>query len=355
MANEDCTTSNEQHASSSTINLLEFIAKHKDKEYKCILSSEASLIDLKQRLFELTKVSIEKQKIITKSNKMKKILTSKSVIKFVDLELKPIDLKFTLMGTPDSQIFVDPSQMDELPEVIDDLDFDYFPESGVKSVGSDPHNLQKLKEKMDNVQIHVINPPRPGKKLCVLDIDYTIFDCKDARTSSHNIDVHIRPHVHEFLTAIYKDYDICFWSQTHWRWLEMKLTECNILTNSAYSISFVLDKTSMFKVTSEVTGKKRVHYVKPLQFIFSKFPQSYNFRNTVHVDDLSRNFAMNPSNGIKVSAFKDCSTARQHDRELLDLKDYLELAASKSDDVRQCNLRNWKKELKELRNKQPNK
>jgi hypothetical protein len=25
-------------------------------------------------------------------------------------------------------------------------------------------------------QVKILNPPRPGKKLCVLDIDYTIFD-----------------------------------------------------------------------------------------------------------------------------------------------------------------------------------
>ena len=33
--------------------------------------------------------------------------------------------------------------------------------------------------------------------------------------------------------------------------------------------------------------------VKPLQYIWAKFPQ-YNAGNTVHIDDLSRNFAMNP-------------------------------------------------------------
>lgn len=38
--------------------------------------------------------------------------------------------------------------------------------------------------------------------------------------------------------AVYKDFDICVWSQTSWRWLELKLTELGILTNPNYQISF---------------------------------------------------------------------------------------------------------------------
>ena len=40
------------------------------------------------------------------------------------------------------------------------------------------------------------------------------------------------------------------------------------------------------------------HQVKPLQIIWSKFPQ-WSARNTLHLDDLSRNFALNPSCGVK--------------------------------------------------------
>ncbi|KAJ1480510.1 hypothetical protein T484DRAFT_1810442, partial [Baffinella frigidus] len=31
----------------------------------------------------------------------------------------------------------------------------------------------------------------------------------------------------------------------------------------------------------------------------------YNESNTVHVDDLSRNFALNPQQGLKISAYKE--------------------------------------------------
>ena len=36
----------------------------------------------------------------------------------------------------------------------------------------------------------------------------------------------------------------------------------------------------------------------------SQFDQQYTPANTIHVDDLSRNFALNPSNGLKVKAYK---------------------------------------------------
>ena len=45
--------------------------------------------------------------------------------------------------------------------------------------------------------------------------------------------------------------------------------------------------------------------VKPLAVIWGKFPQ-YDCTNTVMVDDLRRNFLMNPSNGIKVNLLERC-------------------------------------------------
>ena len=37
-----------------------------------------------------------------------------------------------------------------------------------------------------------------------------------------------------FLTAVYAHYDLCIWSQTSWRWLELKLTELGFLSNPNY-------------------------------------------------------------------------------------------------------------------------
>lgn len=43
-----------------------------------------------------------------------------------------------------------------------------------------------------------------------------------------------RPHMDAFLTAVYEYYDLCVWSQTSWRWLELKLTELGFLSNPNY-------------------------------------------------------------------------------------------------------------------------
>ena len=129
------------------------------------------------------------------------------------------------------------------------------------------------------------------------------------------------------------------WSQTSWRWLEVKLTELGMLTHPGYKITFVLDKTSMFQIVStNKSGKSLTHYVKPLQIIWSKFPQ-WSSKNTVHLDDLKRNFALNMSSGLKCTGYyrkkrkKRNSAGGVNDSELLGLGRFCELLAT-TDEVK---------------------
>ena len=57
-----------------------------------------------------------------------------------------------------------------------------------------------------------------------------------------------RPYMDYFLSELYPYYDIAIWSQTSWRWLELKVTELGMMTSESYKICFVLDKSNMFKV-----------------------------------------------------------------------------------------------------------
>ncbi|KAI3619268.1 ubiquitin-like domain-containing ctd phosphatase 1 [Moniliophthora roreri] len=92
--------------------------------------------------------------------------------------------------------------------------------------------------------------------------------------------------------------------------------------------SAVLDRTCMFTVFSERGGKAVQHSVKALQIIWNHFPQ-FNATNTIHVDDLSRNFALNPQCGLKIHAFKNAhSPQAMADRELFKLSRYLAYIAS---------------------------
>ena len=108
-----------------------------------------------------------------------------------------------------------------------------------------------------------------------------------------------------------------------------------MLTHPGYKICFVLDKTSMFQVVStNRSGKKVTHHVKPLQIIWSKFPH-WNSRNTVHLDDLSRNFVLNLGSGLKCTAYyrkkkkgRSAAAIGSKDQELLGIGRFLELLAT---------------------------
>ena len=100
------------------------------------------------------------------------------------------------------------------------------------------------------------------------------------------------------------------------------------MINNQYKFLFVLDKTSMFTIkSSKRDGTTIVHHVKPLQLIWTKFPQ-YGSHNTIHLDDLSRNFALNLKSGLKCKAYYRKKSSARRDVELLGLTQYLRLLAT---------------------------
>jgi len=194
---------------------------------------------------------------------------------------------------PGSFMLVGTARENQLQEVMVE------PGAVATAVRSELH-LQRLQAAIQATDITVLHPPRESCRLLVLDLDYTVFDCK----SSAPIQQCKRPFTDELLAQVYPYYDIAVWSQTRWHWVEAKLTEMGLLTHPKFSISFCMDRSSMFTVTSvDRRGQPRIHEVKALEVIWAKFP-GFGPHNTVHVDDLGRNFAMNPRNGIEVSPFR---------------------------------------------------
>jgi ubiquitin-like domain-containing CTD phosphatase 1 len=114
-------------------------------------------------------------------------------------------------------------------------------------------NGENLKKFTEHTQVYLINPPREGKPLLVLDLDHTLLDFSRRALESdttHQVGqgsaaLMKRPYMDEFLIDVYKYYDLVVWSQTSWRWLETKLIELGMITNPSYKFCFVLDKTSM--------------------------------------------------------------------------------------------------------------
>ncbi|OSD08539.1 HAD subfamily IIID h [Trametes coccinea BRFM310] len=334
------------------------------KPFSLDVAESDRVYDLKAALMSLTNVPPERQKILGLVKG--KLPTDDERIG--DLKLLS-GKKFTLVGTPEGHEIKDPNELEFLPDVVNDLDVDFSadPAAATEYI-NDQRNRRKVDQHTKKLQPSLINPLREGKRLLVLDIDYTILDTKPLTSGALPPQECARPGLHEFLEAVYPHYDICIWSQTSWIWLETKLVELGMLGGIRnYRIAFgknasrcldcngpfndcsvVLDKTCMFTVFSKKDGQPYKHSVKALQIIWNHFPQ-FGPSNTIHIDDLGRNFALNPGEGLKISAFKNAHTdAARADRELFKVARYLLHLANTHPDFRKAKHSKWKDVVKSL-------
>lgn len=283
-----------------------------------------TLRELKQRLDSELDVPHEKMRLMGFTNACGQAVSEND--RLCDLSFKKTRT-FMLMGTVREQ------QLREPPPQAPAGSPPPPPDPG--SVIRTELHLERLRTAIETTTIHMINQPRQSTKLLVLDLDYTVFDCK----SSAPITQCKRPFTDELLAEVYPFYDIVVWSQTRWHWVEAKLTELGLLTDSRFCIAWCMDRSSMFTVTSAGRdGQPRIHEVKALEVIWAKFP-AFGPHNTVHVDDLSRNFAMNPRNGIEVTPFR--VKHGTGDVELQHLTAYL-LSLVAAPDLSQVDHWNWR-------------
>ncbi|KAG0202856.1 hypothetical protein BGX33_009450 [Mortierella sp. NVP41] len=327
------TITTQDHLNENNKRVISLTAQWNGKKLPFEVDLDYTIGELKNKLMELTNVEPKRQKLMLVRGK----LPDDSVM-LSSLSLKN-NQTFLMMGTPEAKVIRAPEVM---PEVLNDLEEDYTPDD--EAFASMAQNQKSLRSTISKCAINIMHPLRPGKKLLVLDLDYTLIDCK--ALNNPLVDV-MRPGLHEFLSVCYEEYDIVIWSQTSWRALEAKVTTIGLLTHADYKISFVMDISTMFSVLSQRDGKPFKHQVKALDIIWSKFPQ-YSARNTIHVDDLSRNFAMNPKSGIKIGAFKNGAVSRHSDRELFHLAKYL-LFISKSINFKEHDHKSWKSHRKSNR------
>lgn len=88
------------------------------------------------------------------------------------LALRP-GLKIMMMGSKEediSNIDLDPS---EIPNVLND--FDIEDDLNEVAIHNREEYLAKIERRVKEYKVTVFNEPREGKKLLVLDIDYTLF------------------------------------------------------------------------------------------------------------------------------------------------------------------------------------
>lgn len=316
-------------SSSVTEEELTLIVKWSGKEYTVRVCGDDSVGELKRRICEFTTVLPKRQKLL-----YPKVISSKLADDSVLISQLPLksSLKMTMIGTVEDDLIME--QVDA-PEVVDD--FELGNEEAVEVQISDKDvNKKKLRKRIDQYKIDLKNPCREGKKLLVLDIDYTLFD---HRSTAENPLELMRPYLHEFLTAAYAEYDIMIWSATSIKWVEIKMGQLGVLSNPNYKITALLDHLAMITVQSDSRG---IFDCKPLGLIWAKFPEFYSSKNTIMFDDLRRNFVMNPQNGLVIKPFKKAHASRDSDQELVKLTQYL-LAIAELDDLSTLNHNHWER------------
>lgn len=309
-------------------NEVKIVVKWGGKEYEiCHLSQDDSVGTLKNAIHKETGVRPERQKLLNLKLKGK---SPEDDCQLSALKLKQ-PFKVMMMGSLEEDIADACAPPDDIPEVVNDLDI----EDEEVAIESSEVYLAKIERRVREYKINMLNDPRPGKKLLVLDIDYTLFDHRSTAETGYEL---MRPYLHEFLTSAYKDYDIVIWSATSMKWIEEKMKLLGVSTHNDYKVVFYLDNLAMISIH---TPKYGVIQVKPLGVIWGKFEQ-YSSRNTIMFDDIRRNFLMNPGNGLKIRPFKQAHFNRDKDQELLRLAKYLRDIAHE-EDLASLDHKHWEK------------
>ncbi|XP_044168973.1 ubiquitin-like domain-containing CTD phosphatase 1 isoform X1 [Acropora muricata] len=282
---------------------------------------------LKNLIKEKTGVLPERQKLLGLKCKGK---NAEDDVRLSALNLKPSN-KIMMMGTREENLAEVIAPSDEVVnnQVVNDFDI----EEDEIQIENKEENLAKINKRVSDYKVEIRNPPRSGKKLLVLDVDYTIFDHRSVAETGAEL---MRPYLHDFLATSYEYYDIAIWSATSMKWIEAKMKELGILDNPNFKICFLLDSGAMITVLSPKYG---LIETKPLGVIWGKF-EEYNSKNTIMFDDLRRNFLMNPQNGLKIRPFREAHKNRQKDTELLKLAKYLKRIA-RLDDLSGLNHKYW--------------
>ncbi|XP_064090620.1 ubiquitin-like domain-containing CTD phosphatase 1 [Macrobrachium nipponense] len=306
--------------------------KWNGKEYEIEVDEATMTVkDFKDAIEKKTCVRPHRQKLLNLKLKGK---TPDDDTKMGTIGLRP-GTKIMMMGSLESSVEEAQRIPENLPPVINDLDI----EEEEVAIENRSEYLQKVEKRVREYEVKILNDMRPGKKLLVLDIDYTLFDHRSTAETGAEL---MRPFLHEFLTSAYKSYDIAIWSATSMKWIEEKMKLLGVSSHPDYKIVFYLDSLAMITVETQKYG---VIEVKPLGVVWGKF-KHYSQKNTIMFDDLRRNFLMNPQNGLKIRPFRQAHQNRATDRELVRLASYLEDISALTD-ISALNHSKWEHYRKE--------
>lgn len=252
VVNDTPTTSTSSSADndSSTSNSVVLTVKWSNSEYLVDeLTAAETVADLKNALYAKTSVKPARQKLMgLKTKNGSEFLFLFCRFGFANLissffqSGKPVSddtamgaialrpgQKVMMIGSKEEEISgidLDPS---EIPPVVNDFDIEEE-DLGMVAIHNREEYLAKIERRVREYKVTVFNEPRPGKKLLVLDIDYTLFgelfgdfrsfrkhhfnfffSSSDHRSTAEHASQLMRPYLHEFLTKAYHHYDIVIW------------------------------------------------------------------------------------------------------------------------------------------------
>ena len=232
------------------------VKHNKDRIVLDGLPPSTSILQVKEMIQQQTRILPKRQKLVGLAARTGGTKGVNDELPLSELQIKGrqpaavdriVSHSCILMGTPEEKIFVDPGDRDDLPDVIDDFELDF-------TAGSDEWmqhaaNEANLRDFTEKTLVHIMNPPRDGKPLLVLDLDHTLMDFSSqglqqqqqqqqpplpnssgavppnllsAGREPHHHDAAAtmkRPFMNEFLTTCYRHYDLVVWSQTSWRYV----------------------------------------------------------------------------------------------------------------------------------------
>ena len=246
-------------------NEITVIVKWNGKEYPMgPIKDTETVASLKDEICKATGVKPERQKLLNLKYINK---PAENEHKLHLLNLKP-KYKILMMGSLEEDI----ENINKIPDssvnVVNDLDIG--DEEEVETERKEVY-LSKIDARIQKYKINELNKPRDGKKLLVLDIDYTLFD--NGSVAETGIEL-MRPYLHEFLTCSYQCYDIVIWSATGMKWIEEKMKVLGVTNNPNYKIMFYLDHLAMISVH---TTKYGLVNVKPLGVIWGTYYSKVNW------------------------------------------------------------------------------
>ncbi|NXC12208.1 UBCP1 phosphatase, partial [Corythaeola cristata] len=304
---------------------LSLIIKWGGQEYTITsLSEEDTVLDLKQSLKGLTGVLPERQKLLGLKMKGK---PADDDVKLGALKLKP-NTKIMMMGTREESLEDVLGPPPDNDDVVNDFDI----EEEVVEVENREENLLKISRRVKEYKVEILNPPREGKKLLVLDVDYTLFDHRSCAETGVEL---MRPYLHEFLTSAYEDYDIVIWSATNMKWIEAKMKELGVSTNANYKITFMLDSAAMITVH---TPRRGLIDVSTCFFLIFSFIQLTCYHTPLIYSTIKLYWSFH----ARKLPFMKAHLNRDKDKELLKLTQYLKEIA-KLDDFLELNHKHWER------------